>query len=74
MYGGLPFIRKILCGYGNYGDLGIDVIVDQNRQIWLLEINKFHEHDIGLYVDSATGLYERIVITPLRICESTGWI
>jgi hypothetical protein len=31
------------CG-GNYGDLGIDVIVDIDQHLWILEANKLQDH------------------------------
>ena len=63
-------LEQYYAGYGDYADFGIDVIVDQGQRIWLLEVNKFHEHDVGLLVDSDTGLYERIVTTPLEYVKA----
>lgn len=63
-------LEKQYAAYGEYGDLGIDVIVDQHQHIWLLEVNKFHEHDIGLYIDSDPELYERMVTTPLEYAKA----
>lgn len=33
--------------YGNYGDLGIDVIVDKALKVWLLEVNCQHQPEIA---------------------------
>lgn len=33
--------------YGNYGDLGIDVVVDKALKVWLLEVNCQHQPEIA---------------------------
>jgi hypothetical protein len=49
---------------GNYGDLGIDVIVDENQKIWILEVNKVHDHKFPLYSIQDTAMYHKIVSMP----------
>ncbi|RKD24592.1 hypothetical protein BEP19_09450 [Ammoniphilus oxalaticus] len=57
--------------FGMYGDFGFDVIIDQSKRIWLLEINKFHQYEIGLYVDdNPDELYEKFVTTPLAYAKA----
>lgn len=34
----------------HYGDLGIDVIVDDNFKVWIIEINKRHDHAVPLKI------------------------
>ena len=31
---------------GHYADLGFDMVIDRNQRIWLLEINKRHDHSM----------------------------
>lgn len=52
------------CG-GNYGDVGIDVVVDEKQKIWILEVNKLHDHKFPLYaLDDSQTYY--VVTTPFQ--------
>lgn len=42
---------------GNFGDVGIDVIVDKNLKIWILEVNKRHQHEFPLYIQDYQSFY-----------------
>lgn len=57
------------CG-GHYGDLGVDVIVDSNLKIWILEINKLHDHKYPLYALKDNQLYLKVVTTPFYYAKS----
>ncbi|WP_462413421.1 YheC/YheD family endospore coat-associated protein [Neobacillus sp. Marseille-QA0830] len=54
--------------FGVYGDLGLDVILDENLNAWVLEANKFHEHRFIQEVDQE--LYEKTVSTPLLYAKA----
>lgn len=57
--------------YGKFGDVGIDVIVDENLKIWVLEINKSHQHDMARYLqDDDPDMYNRVVTRPLEYAKS----
>jgi hypothetical protein len=59
---------------GHYGDLGIDVIVDENLKIWILEINKLHDHKFPLYALEDKQMYYKVVSTPLFYAKAlTGF-
>ena len=53
------------CG-GIYGDLGVDVIVDENEKVWILEVNKLHDHKYPLYALDDMQMYYRVVTTPFE--------
>jgi hypothetical protein len=62
-------VCKLMCDklnetVGHYGDLGIDVIVDKNYKIWILEINKLHDHKFPLYGLNDTQMYYRVLANP----------
>lgn len=42
---------SVLDQYGNYGDLGIDIVLDNKFQPWLIEINKKHTHEVPLFIN-----------------------
>jgi hypothetical protein len=50
---------------GHYGDLGIDVIVDENQKIWILEINKLHYHPYPVYALKDRELYHKTAAKPV---------
>ncbi|ALC92530.1 hypothetical protein AM500_24280 [Bacillus sp. FJAT-18017] len=57
--------------FGVYGDLGFDVIIDEELKPWVLEANKFHAHTMILDVDEGNmEMYETIVSTPLLYAKS----
>lgn len=55
---------------GNYGDLGIDVIMDSNKNVWVLEINKLHDHKFPLYSINDTEMYHRIISKPFEYAKA----
>ncbi|UTW69328.1 hypothetical protein KHA80_21040 [Anaerobacillus sp. HL2] len=50
------FVRMLTVA-GNYGDLGVDVIVDINQKVWILEVNKLHDHKYPLYALEDEQMY-----------------
>ncbi|GHI01623.1 YheC/YheD family endospore coat-associated protein [Neobacillus kokaensis] len=55
--------------YGNYGDLGIDLMVDKDGKVWILEVNtKDTYHRFPLHMNNKK-LYRKIVTTPFRYCK-----
>ncbi|WP_167578706.1 YheC/YheD family protein [Jeotgalibacillus proteolyticus] len=62
-------ICQIFDKYGNYGDLGIDLIIDQELNIWILEVNTQDTyHRFPLHINDQK-LYLNIVTSPLRYAE-----
>jgi hypothetical protein len=55
---------------GHYGDLGIDVIIDENQKVWILEINKLHYHLYPMYALKDRQMYLDVVSTPLRYASA----
>lgn len=56
--------------YGHFGDVGIDVVVDKNLKIWVLEINKSHQHSIARYMDEDPDMYSRVLTRPLEYAKA----
>lgn len=56
--------------YGHFGDVGVDVVVDQNLQVWVLEINKSHQHDMARYQQKDPDMYYRVVSRPLEYARA----
>jgi len=57
--------------YGHFGDVGIDVVVDENLKIWILEINKSHQHDIARYLQKDDpNMYNKLVSMPLEYAKA----
>ncbi|NLP27991.1 MAG: YheC/YheD family protein [Clostridia bacterium] len=42
----------------NYGDLGFDVVVDEDYKIWILEANKRHYHTVPLWINDVQTFYQ----------------
>ncbi|MBM6618235.1 YheC/YheD family protein [Bacillus suaedaesalsae] len=59
-------IGNIFDQYGHYADLGIDIAIDQNMNIWILEVNHiFQGHDMAAYVGDDFKTYKRVLSTLL---------
>ncbi len=50
----------------NYVDLGLDIILDVRHNAWLVEVNKYHNHRLPLYIDDKET-YNQIKLTPLKL-------
>jgi hypothetical protein len=50
---------------GNYGDVGIDVIVDENFKIWILEVNKRHNQRTPLAINNIQ-MFNDVKINPIK--------
>lgn len=55
----------------NYGDFGFDVVVDENMQVWVLEVNKRHYHTIPLWVNDVQTFYE-VKSKPIKYAAALG--
>lgn len=52
-------VCKILDMTGdNYGDLGLDVLIDESKKVWILEANKKHYHQVALWNDDSQTYYD----------------
>jgi hypothetical protein len=59
---------------GHYGDLGIDVVIDENKKVWILEINKLHYHPYPVYALKDRLMYFNTASTPLKYANAlTGF-
>jgi hypothetical protein len=62
---------KILDKFGgNYADLAIDLIIDENLKAWLLEIHPLHDHKLPLYSIKDRQMYLKVVTTPFEYAKS----
>lgn len=51
-------VSEALEGGGeNYGDLGIDVVLDRKFNVWVLEANKRHYHTVPLWIEDMQMFY-----------------
>lgn len=50
---------------GNYGDLGLDLAVDDSYKVWLIEVNKRHDHLMPLYAGERF-IYSRVKTNPVN--------
>lgn len=53
-----------------YGDLGFDVSIDEQDNIWILEVNKFHFHDYPIFALHDKKMYEKVVAAPLSYAKA----
>jgi hypothetical protein len=56
--------------FGQFGDVGIDVVLDSSLHIWLLEINSLHRHEIASYVQDQPDLYRTVLTGPLKFAKA----
>lgn len=56
--------------YGIFGDVGIDVVVDENLNIWILEINKLHQHTMVKLLREDPDIYNRVITKPLEYAKA----
>lgn len=61
---------KIICEFldltkENYGDLGIDVAIDVDLNVWILEINKRHYHTMPLSINDVQ-MYNDVKTNPIK--------
>ncbi len=68
-------ICKTFDQYGHYGDVGIDLMVDQDEKIWILEVNTLDTyHRFPLHINNRK-LYEKVIKKPLEYAKYlTGFI
>jgi YheC/D like ATP-grasp len=57
------------CG-GNYADLAIDMIIDENLKVWLIEIHPLYDHQLPLYSIKDREMYLKVVTTPFEYAKS----
>ncbi|RNA66808.1 YheC/YheD family protein [Alteribacter keqinensis] len=55
---------------GHLGDVGLDVIIDSERNIWILEMNALHNHLILAYQDHDPELQIKVLTKPLEYARS----
>lgn len=56
--------------FGTFGDVGFDVIVDPGMKIWILEINKFPQNNLPLYIPGQRETYYRMMRQPFEYAKS----
>jgi hypothetical protein len=55
---------------GNYGELAIDVLLDEEKNVWILEVNKTYDHRFPLYSINDTEMYYRIITKPFEYAKA----
>ncbi|WP_205668523.1 YheC/YheD family protein [Ammoniphilus sp. CFH 90114] len=67
-------VCNIIEQYGVYGDVGIDVMLDCDLNVWIIEINKRHFHDYPLFALKDEALYRKVCTTPIEYAKAlTGF-
>ena len=56
--------------YGHFGDVGLDMVLDENLNVWVLEINKSHQHNLARYQQEDPEMYNRVVSRPLEYAKA----
>jgi hypothetical protein len=56
--------------FGLFGDVGFDVVVDPDRKIWILEINKCHYLQITIYVPGNYPMFRQVMTKPIEFAKS----
>jgi hypothetical protein len=51
--------------WGNYGDVGIDIGIDKDLNVWIFEVNKTHMHYIPLKINDYK-MYNKVKTTPIE--------
>lgn len=60
----------ILDKYGNFADLGFDVIIDQKKHVWIIEINKLHQNNLILAIPNNRRMFRRVVRRPFEYAKA----
>jgi hypothetical protein len=55
----------------NYGDLGFDVMIDEELKVWILEVNKRHYHSVPLWINDTHTYYE-VKSKPIKYATALG--
>ena len=55
---------------GHYADIGVDVMLDGDQNVWILEINKTHDHRFPLYSINDTQMYTTIISRPFKYAKA----
>ncbi|WP_102347712.1 YheC/YheD family endospore coat-associated protein [Bacillus sp. Marseille-P3661] len=69
----LAYLSHLICRtfdkYGLYGDLGIDLVVDEFERVWILEVNTLDTyHRFPLHLNNKQ-LYEQVIKNPLEYAK-----
>ncbi len=56
--------------YGLFGDVGFDVAVDRQLNVWILEINSLHNHSVASYAKEDPHMYGNVLSRPLEYAKS----
>lgn len=67
---GIAFkVCEVFDKHGNFGDLGIDLMVDKNKKVWILEVNTVDPyHKFPLFINDRDS-YQKIVSMPLEYAK-----
>ncbi|MFC7687573.1 YheC/YheD family protein [Ureibacillus sp. GCM10028918] len=57
---------------GNYAELSIDLILDEDLSVWLMDINHHPDHQSLFYSDRQ--LYLNVLATPLEYAKLEAWL
>lgn len=56
--------------FGNFADVGLDVVVDPDQNVWILEINKYQHMELPLYIKGNYKMYRRVKANPFEYAKS----
>lgn len=56
--------------FGNFADVGLDIVVDPDMKIWILEINKFHQNNLPLYIPGNREMYINMMRRPFEYAKT----
>ncbi|SDY79469.1 YheC/YheD family protein [Thermoactinomyces sp. DSM 45892] len=61
---------QVIDEHGLFGDVGLDIAVDSEKRIWLLEINKYHDLYMPLYIKNNRQMFDQVMTNPLEYAKS----
>ncbi|SFX10997.1 YheC/D like ATP-grasp [Thermoactinomyces sp. DSM 45891] len=61
---------QVIDEHGLFGDVGLDISVDSEKRIWLLEINKYHDLYMPLYIKNNHQMFDQVMTNPLEYAKS----
>ena len=54
-------MKRIEQAFGSFGELGLDLIIDQAGNIWFIEANSKPTKKVNLYLEQHTGILDQFL-------------